>query len=224
MQENNHWIKDRLFVLSYCPDNFSAKKKYPAVLFLHGAGTRGNDREVLKNNICLKKLKDHLKDCLIIAPQCPGTDWFEVMQDLLELTENVFANPSVDSERLFLTGVSMGGYGAWELAMLRPHFFAALSPLCGGGMVWNAERLKNVPVNAYHGALDPVVPMSESQRMVEAVNRYGGKATLKIYENLAHNCWEETYDSPQFYEWLLSQKRTCTDSKFHEISGSEIYG
>lgn len=99
----------------------------------------------------------------------------------------------------------MGGYGAWMLAMAKPEWFAALVPVCGGGMTWNASKLKNVPVWAFHGMLDDTVPVYESINMINAVNRSGGDAKLTLYPDVIHNSWEKAYTTPELYDWLLSK-------------------
>ena len=101
----------------------------------------------------------------------------------------------------------MGGYGSWELAISRPELFAAFTPLCGGGMYWQAPRLKDLPIRAYHGALDTTVKVSESISMVNAVNKAGGHAELVIYPDLSHNCWDRTFSDPAYYTWLFSHSK-----------------
>ena len=100
----------------------------------------------------------------------------------------------------------MGGYGTWELAMSMPTYFAAIVPICGGGMYWNAAQLVNVPVWAFHGEKDDVVLCRESEVMVNAVNRFGGKAKLTLYPDCNHVSWNNVYESPEVFEWLLRQE------------------
>ena len=104
-------------------------------------------------------------------------------------------------------GASMGGYTTWQLAMTQPEIFAAIIPICGGGMYWNAGRLKDVPVWAFHGDIDPVVLPRESEIMVKNTNLFGGNARLTVYENTAHDAWRPTFENPEVFEWLLSHSK-----------------
>ena len=189
-------------------DNTSSPR--PTLLFLHGAGSRGNDISLIKGNPFMKHASANcaqLDDCIIYAPQCDGCDWFGRFERLIAFAEYIYSLDTTDRDRFYLAGVSMGGYGSWELAISRPELFAAFTPLCGGGMYWQASRLKNLPIRAYHGALDTTVQVSESINMVNAVNKAGGHAELVIYPDLAHNCWDRTFSDPGYYTWLFSQSR-----------------
>ena len=143
----------------------------------------------------------------IVAPQCCGDTWFELFETLIDFAENMANESGVDKSRIYLTGVSMGAYAAWQLAMTKPDMFAALVPVCGGGMYWNAARLKNIPIRAFHGALDTTVLPEESVHMVAAVNNSGGKAELTVYPDMAHNSWERAFADDEMWKWMLSQKR-----------------
>jgi len=118
---------------------------------------------------------------------------------------------AVDPDRVYLTGLSMGGFGTWSLACHQPKRFVAIAPICGGGQWFLADRLKNVPVWAFHGAKDSVVPLSLSEQMVEAVKRTGGKAKLTVYPEANHDSWTATYDNPKLYDWLLSHRKSDKD-------------
>jgi predicted peptidase len=120
-----------------------------------------------------------------------------------EMTEKY----KVDPERIYLTGLSMGGYGTWSIGCSYPGRFAAIVPICGGGIPIRAGNLKSVPVWAFHGAKDPVVPLSQSQQMTDAVNRAGGSAQLTVYPEAEHDSWTQTYNNPQLYDWLLSHRK-----------------
>ena len=132
--------------------------------------------------------------------------------------------PFVDRDRIYVMGASMGGYATWQLAMSMPECFAAIVPICGGGMYWNASMLVNVPVWAFHGAKDTTVFLEESVKMVEAVKRHGGDAKLTVYPENSHDAWSETYANPDVYSWLLQHsnknKQKCSD----EYNKPEIYG
>ena len=105
-------------------------------------------------------------------------------------------------------GVSMGGYAAWQVGMSMPELFAAIVPICGGGMYWNASRLKNTPVWAFHGGRDPIVKPEESEKMVNAINSKGGDARLTIYPDHEHNAWSDTFANQEVFDWLLSKTNT----------------
>jgi len=195
-------FKNLQYIIRY-PDHFDKAKKYPAILLLHGAGSRGKDIGILKNFVLLRKMPED-SPFVAILPQCFAVTWFEIFEQLIEFAGAMRGLDFVDEDRFYLTGYSMGGYATWELAMVRPEWFAAIAPICGGGMRWNAERLKNVPVWAFHGAQDEIVHIGESIDMVNAVNRCGGNAKLTVYARAAHDCWTETYSNPDVYQWLLS--------------------
>lgn len=210
------------------PDNFDENKKYPVILLLHGAGSRGEDAKSLFTNPFyneVEKLSDF--DFVTAAPQCPNNKtWFDIFERLSDFAEFLFCADFTDQSRFYCMGASMGGYGTWQLGMSRPELFAAIVPICGGGMYWNADRLKNVPVRAFHGALDTVVYPEESKKMTEAVNRCGGSAKLTIYPEKEHDAWSDTYSDPQLYKWMLSCRNThnTEDIKDSVYNDSNIYG
>ena len=131
---------------------------------------------------------------------------------LLEYIEYCIQWENVDKNRVYLCGSSMGGYTAWQVAMSRPEWFAALVPLCGGGMYWNAERLAEIPIWAFHGALDEVVLPEETIHMVSAVNRKGGSAKLTVYPDLAHDVWSRTFHDENLWKWIFAQVKTGEDN------------
>lgn len=215
--------KNLPYLLSY-PDGFDPSCTYPLVLFLHGAGTRCNDIDVLKRNACFCNLQNHQnRGYLLLAPLCDAHDWNEVMQTLLELMEETMAQPFVDKSRVYATGNSMGGYGTWEIAAIRPQWFAAIMPICGGGIGGFAARLKEIPVRTFHGLRDTVVDPIESLQMVKAVNMQGGHAELILYPELDHNCWDRVYTTEENYDWMLQFSKKHA-SAFREFLSGEIYG
>lgn len=214
------------YVIRY-PSGFDTAKSYPTLLFLHGAGSRGTDfHGLVDDNIffdALAKRPDF--PFVVAAPLCTENTWFDMMERLIALTRHVAALDFVDADRLYLMGTSMGGYAAWQLAMSVPDAFAALVPICGGGMYWNASRLKNTPVWAFHGAIDPVVSVEESVKMVEKINAKGGNARLTIYPETGHNAWEPTYENDEVYAFLLSHKKGSADiSAEGDLTGAKLYG
>ena len=190
------------------PEGYGAQKKaWPLILFLHGAGERGDNLELVKVH-GPPKLAEQGSDLpfIIVSPQVETGKWWDSMY-LMALLDDVEKRYDVDPNRIYLTGLSMGGYGTWELAMRAPERFAAIAPICGGGRRFTACQLKNVPTWAFHGAKDQVVPLKASEEMVDAVNACGGEAILTVYPDAGHDSWTETYDNPELYDWFLSHSR-----------------
>ena len=189
------------------PDGYTEGKKCPVLFCIHGAGGRGGDYEQFKNHPEMThSAKMEGFPFVTVAPICPKEDgtWFDFFETLKDLIRFVISEDFTDRSRVYVTGASMGGYTTWELAMSMPEYFAAIVPICGGGMYWNAGRLKNVPVWAFHGRLDTSVLVEESEKMVNAVNKKGGCAKLTVYPENKHDAWNDTYSNPAVYEWLLS--------------------
>ena len=180
----------------------------PLIIYLHGAGSRGTELSQLSHIGPISELeKGRNIPARMVAPQCCGDTWFELFETLIDFAENMANESGVDKSRIYLTGVSMGAYAAWQLAMTKPDMFAALVPVCGGGMYWNAERLKNMPVWAFHGALDDVVLPEESIKMVRGINKSGGNAKITVFEKADHNAWDSAFALDEMWKWMLSQKR-----------------
>jgi predicted peptidase len=179
-------------------------QKWPLVLFLHGAGERGADLELVKKHGPPRLIAEGKTfPFIMVAPQCPEGQWWS--EDvLIALLDKIESDYSVDRSREYLTGLSMGGFGTWRLAMLNPDRFAAIMPVCGGGDEKLICAIKNVPAWAFHGAKDPVVPLSESQKIVDALKACGGDPKLTVYPEAGHDSWTETYNNPEVYTWLLS--------------------
>lgn len=195
----------------YVPKN-KDNEKLPLIVFLHGAGERGNgttDLEKVKVHGLPKYVAEGNEyPAIILAPQCPeGRVWNNLIFALKELIDNVIDNYNVDINRISITGISMGGFGSWEMGISYPNLFSAIAPICGGGLSWRCEALKNIPIWAFHGDIDDVVPLKNSVEMVDAVNKIGGKARLTILHNIAHNSWEEAYTSSNVVDWLISQSK-----------------
>lgn len=197
----------RLDYLLYLPKDYETDptKKWPLILFLHGAGERGEDLEKVKVH-GIPRIVEEGQDFPFIAvsPQCPTFSWWSGELDALNaLLDEVISNYVVDTNRIYLTGLSMGGYGTWALATAHPQKFAAIVPICGGGIPAKAELIKDVPTWVFHGAKDSVVPIEESKAMVEALKACGGDVRFTIYPEADHDSWTETYNNPELYEWLL---------------------
>ena len=218
-------FEDLQYLIRY-PENFDAAKQYPVILFLHGAGTRSHDITVLKNNSFFKNSGQFLDlNFITVAPLCERETWFDHFETLVRFTKMILACPFVDPARLSLTGNSMGGYGTWQLAMSHPEFFSAIVPVCGGGMYWDAGRLINVPVWAFHGEKDGTVLTVESKKMVDAINKRGGNAKLTLYPEAGHDSWTPTYTNREVYEWLVSHQNENAKALVNEYTaGSAAFG
>lgn len=207
------------------PENYKEGEKYPVIFFLHGAGTRGTDIEALLNNPYFKLTENHEAFPFVtIAPQCPKETWFDVFEQVKELAQKVSKEPFADSAKIYAMGASMGGYATWQIAISMPEIFAAIVPICGGGMYWDAARLKNVPVRAFHGAKDDVVLCEESEKMVNAVIRAGGDARLTLYPENGHDAWSDTYSDYSVFEWLLSNTNKNAEILENIYNDGKIYG
>jgi predicted peptidase len=185
-----------------------AGQQWPLVLFLHGVGERGADLELVKKHGPPRLIAEGKTfPFIMVAPQCPEGQWWseDVLAALLDKIENDY---SVDRSREYVTGLSMGGFGTWRLAMLNPDRFAAILPICGGGDEKLICAIKHVPAWVFHGAKDPVVPLSESQKMVDALKACGSDPKLTVYPEAGHDSWTETYNNPEVYTWLLSHSLT----------------
>ena len=187
--------------------------RYPLVLFLHGKGERGDNLLQIKEAALPSRLEYDQKfrekfPAILLAPQCPSNGWWST-HELSMLIDEIQAKYRVDPDRIYVTGMSMGGYGTWAMASEFPERFAAIAPVCGGGDVAEAERLAHLPIWAFHGNKDNVVPFNESQKMVSAVQAIGGNIRLTAYAEAGHDAWTETYSNPELFTWLFAQKRSA---------------
>lgn len=193
--------------LLFLPEQYETQKQWPTILFLHGSGERGSNLENVKKH-GIAKIVEQKPDFPFIAvsPQCPqGQNWSVSL--LSALLDKVLAAYRVDLSRVYLTGISMGGYGTWSLAEAQPYRFAAIAPICGGGDPKSAWNLYYVPVWAFHGARDTEVPLSESEAMVKALTACGGNVKFTVYPDAGHDCWTQTYNNQQLYDWFLQHRR-----------------
>ena len=209
-------VKVRMKYLIYLPKDYDQKDSWPLLLFLHGAGERGDNLDLVKTH-GLPKLIAAGKQFpfIVVSPQCPNGRWWQPVE-LATLIDEIVENYKVDQDRIYLTGLSMGGFGTWSLAAYQANRFAAIVPICGGGEVYWAETLAHIPAWVFHGAKDPAVPPERSKQMVEALKKKGGNPKLTIYPEAGHDSWTQAYNTPELYEWLLQQKRSLNktgDSK-----------
>lgn len=199
----------KLDYLVYLPEGYESKSSWPLVLFLHGAGERGADLNLVKKH-GLPRLAAEGKSFpfILVSPQCPKDQFWSVMTlELSALLDEVVAKHKVDRDRIYVTGLSMGGFGTWALGAYTPERFAAIAPICGGGETIIARRLAKVPVWVFHGAKDPIVPLKRSEDMVDALKKINDRVKFTVYPDAQHDSWTVTYENPEFYEWLLAQKR-----------------
>ncbi len=197
----------RLDYLLFLPKGYeNSDKRWPLMLFLHGAGESGSDLDKVKIH-GPPKLVESKPDFpfILVSPQSPGRGWnADALNGLLD---EVMRQYRVDPDRVYLTGLSMGGYGTWTLAAAHPEKFAAIVPICGGGNPGDAPKLARLPIWVFHGAKDLTVPQERSKEMVQAIQAAGGNPKLTVYPKAGHDSWTQTYDNPNLYQWLLQQKR-----------------
>lgn len=190
------------------PAGYDKNKKYPLVIFLHGSGERGDNlSKVKKHGIPFEIASGKSFPFIMAAPQCPSEDEEWNIYALNTLYKELVSQYNIDLKRVYLTGLSMGGYGTWKFAKAFPDYFAAIAPVCGGGNPDSISVLKNIPVWAFHGEKDNVVPIAEADTLVKTLKKCGGNVKFTIYPETGHNSWTKTYSNPEFYTWLLAQKK-----------------
>lgn len=189
---------------------------WPLLIFLHGSKERSDklDTQLLTSKGLTRELDNGRElPMIVLAPQCPSTSTWPLQTATLNaLLDEVIKDFPIDIDRFYLTGMSMGGYGSWIWAASHPDRFAALAPL-GGGYSWifdfpeKVELLRDIPVWAFHGELDDVVPVNETKKLVEALRSYGGNVRMTIYPGSPHDCWTVTYRNDELYDWFLRQSK-----------------
>jgi predicted peptidase len=208
----------QLQYLLYLPEGYKAdpEKRWPLMVFLHGSGERGTNLAKVAVHGPPKIVKTKRDfPFILVSPQCPaGSIWSD--EAVLALLDEIEEKYRVDQNRVYLTGLSMGGYGTWSIGLKNPERFAAIAPICGGGSILDVllvapgkqAALKRLPVWAFHGAKDNVVPLEQSEQMVSALKKAGNENTkLTVYPEAGHDSWTEAYDMQELYEWLLEQTR-----------------
>jgi predicted peptidase len=218
----------------FVPDDWTPHRKWPVILALHGAGERGNDG-LLQTDVgigtAIRSNRSAI-EAIVVMPQCPRNLWW-ILPPIDDLAMTALAEATKefhgDTHRTYLTGLSMGGYGAWHLAQKHPRTFAALVVICGGirppvaaqnaypdlakvtppdsprTYLAAAERVGKTPVWIFHGADDNIVPVTESQRMTEAMKQVGAEVHYTEYPGVGHACWNKAYDEPKLFPWLFSK-------------------
>lgn len=195
-------------------------RKWPVIFLLHGSGERGLALEALGRNRLLTYAKAR-KDFpfIVITPHCPLGQWWQV-PDLDDLYNEVITKYPVDIDRVYLTGMSMGGYGSWMWAIEHPERFAAVAPICGGGDPRDLERIKDVPVWNFHGAKDPAVPIQRSQEMIDGLRKVDGRVRFTVYTDGGHGIWDAVFESDALYAWFLRQVRGRPDEAAASAPGA----
>lgn len=219
----------KLLCRTLYPKKIETKKKYPLVLFLHGAGERGNNNKAQ----LVHGMDDFASDkimagypAFVIAPQCPrNKKWVEVdwsasrhdiparpsqsMKLTMEMLDKFIAHHPVDKNRIYITGLSMGGFGTWDAITRKPNLFAAAVPICGGGdsRAEIVKKIKHIPVWVIHGDKDRAVPPKRSKDMVAALKKLGAQPKFNLRRNTGHDSWTATYSDPEFYRWLFDQRK-----------------
>ena len=209
------------------PTDFDPSHKYPLVVFLHGAGERGDDNLAqLKHGAREFCTAARRKDfpCYVLAPQCPENEkWADVdwsaetvefpakaspsLTLVFQLLDQMLETASIDKDRIYITGLSMGGYGTWDALVRRPNFFAAALPICGGADPRTADKIAEIPVWCFHGGDDQVVVVENSRTMIAALQEAGGQPKYTEYPGVGHDSWTATYANDEHYTWLFSQHK-----------------
>ncbi|WP_081152721.1 prolyl oligopeptidase family serine peptidase [Niastella vici] len=209
-QTNEQYIRAVNYLL-YLPDGYQQQdtlKKWPLLIFLHGSGERGDDLEKVKKHGPPKLVAQGKKfPFIVVSPQTSQQEQRWSTADLYALLQSCKQKYRVDADRIYLTGLSMGGFGTWSLAIEHPEEFAAIVPICGGGDTAEIWKLRHTAVWCFHGAKDNNVPLAFSQKMISALKVYNPAAKLTVYPDAEHDSWTATYNNDSLYQWLLSQKK-----------------
>ena len=231
----------RLEYLLYRPVKLRVKTPRPLVLFLHGAGERGEElaNTLIHGPIQHRNSHRELKQSYMLVPQCPKNGWWQP-KTIMALLKSVIAEHQehIDTDRIYVTGLSMGGYGTWNLISHYPSFFAAAVPVCGGGELesltialqieappefkaTNLAKARNVPVWAFHGDKDKAVPHSQSIELTQRLRDAGNlHVKLTVYRGVGHDAWSQTYNNPKLYDWMFRQRRQTS----RKVLAPEILG
>lgn len=202
-------VHARVSYLAFLPKSYSTKgAPVPLIIFLHGSGESGSDLNKVKawGPPAIAE-KDPAFPFMVVSPQAPEGEWWHARL-LKGMIDDVLEKYNVDRSRVYLTGLSMGGYGAWDLAINYPNYFAAIAPICGGGNTLRINRLKNVPTWAFHGLKDEAVPERESARMVAALKAAGGNVRYTVLPDAGHvDAWVYAYGEAGLFDWFLEHRK-----------------
>lgn len=207
-QTDQSFVMEMKYLL-YLPDGYATDtlQKWPLLIFLHGSGESGTELAKVKVHGLPKLVEQGKKfPFIVVSPQAPPQKGWQV-EVLKSMLDDLKKKYRVDRDRIYLTGLSMGGYGAWNFSVKYPGELAAIAPVCGGGDAGEVWKLRYMPVWCFHGAKDDAVPPSESQKMIDGLKRYNSNVRFTLYPDAGHNSWDTTYNNDSLYTWLLSQKR-----------------
>jgi len=212
------------------PENYDKTKSYPLVLFLHGSGESGNDNEkqLINGGSVFSNQKNRIAfPAIVIFPQCPGDgSWApydessgkivyfnnapptKPMQMVILLMHQLKKTESVDTHRMYVTGLSMGGMGVLDLVCRHPHMFAAAAPICGGIVIERLKSVKKMSIRIYHGAIDPVVPVEDARSVYHELIRLGSeKVEYFEFPGVGHGSWNSAFAQPDFMSWFFSKRK-----------------
>lgn len=199
--------------LLYLPEGYSEESRelWPLLVFLHGSGERGDNLDLVKVHGPTKLIEQGRKfPFLVLSPQCPALEDFDT-ETIFALIDKIANDYNVDHDRIYVTGLSMGGAATWSLAMAHPDYFAAIAPVCGyvnRNYPFRAGEIKHLPVWAFHGANDEVVFIHREANMISALRELGSDVKFTIYPTANHDAWTETYNNDELYEWFMKQSRS----------------
>lgn len=200
--------ENSLGYILYAPENVT--EKTPLIVFLHGSGERGNGKDEL-DLVNKHAIPSYISEgaeypAFVLCPQCPKDFvWNNNVYTLKKLIDEISATYPIG--KIAITGISMGGYGTWEMGSCYPNFFSCMAPVCGGGFSWRTPQLKNEKIWAFHGDADVTVPPNNSYEMVDGVNKNGGNAKLTIFHDVEHNSWDPAYCETKLIDWLLENSK-----------------
>ena len=201
--------KEHRYVV-YVPFDYTPNKPWPVIMFLHGAYERGNDGLIQTDVGIGRSIRKHTDrfPCIVVMPQCPEWSWWENSEDLIDMalaeTRRIY---NVDTARIYLTGISMGGNATWNYGARRLNVYAALIPICGKGNPRDAKVLAGIPIWAFHGAKDENVPVRHTRKMVEAIQKAQGNIKYTEFPEADHNSWDKAYGGEDTLVWLLAQRK-----------------
>lgn len=199
----------------FVPANHDKNKPTPVILFLHGAGeTKGGKMMPIEQGIAphIKRLEEKKQafKFITIIPQAETFGWAAESANgkrTLAILDEVVKEYNGDTKRLYLTGISMGGFGTWSVAAAHPDKFAAIAPVCGGGKAEWAEKLKDLPIWNFHGDQDAAVKVQLSRDMIDAIKKAGGKPRYSEFPFVGHNSWDAAYAHDELYSWFLGHAK-----------------
>ena len=192
----------------FVPHGYKGDKAYPVILFLHGAGETSNEKKLLQVGLgpAVKKREKNFP-FIAVFPLALERDWkSDNGKRAIAILDEVKKTFKVDDKRIYLTGLSMGGYGTWSLAVAHPDRWAAIAPICGGGDPSKADNIKHIPCWCFHGDADKAVPVEKSREMIKALKDAGGKPRYDEYPGVGHNSWDRAYGNDELYTWFLKHK------------------